>query len=374
MLVLGVETSCDETSLALVSDHGPLLEKTALQEEVHSLFGGVVPELASREHLRLLGPLCEALFSEAGLAPRDLDAVAVARGPGLLGSLLVGLGLAKGLCLATGAPLVGVNHLHAHLLAAGIGRDIPYPALGLLVSGGHTQIWRMDSDLDFTLLGRTLDDAAGEAFDKAAKMLNLPYPGGRYVDALGRGVEPDRGLFPRPHLDDPGLDFSFSGLKTAVAGYVRANPGLRLARMPEPGQGVDPAQAGMDTRTACASLNWAVADTLRVKLSRAIQAHGPFLSLVVAGGVAANSRIREMAAILAERMGLALLLPPPSLCSDNGTMIAHMGLKLVRAGLGHGLDLEAIPRGKKIPHDYIKLRSRENGTAGLPVDRPGGRT
>ncbi|QLA16175.1 tRNA (adenosine(37)-N6)-threonylcarbamoyltransferase complex transferase subunit TsaD [Desulfolutivibrio sulfoxidireducens] len=360
MLVLGIETSCDETSLALVSDDGPLLEKTALQEEVHSLFGGVVPELASREHLRLIGPLCEALFSQAGRAPRDLDAVAVARGPGLLGSLLVGLGLAKGLCLATGAPLVGVNHLHAHLLAAGIGRTIPYPALGLLVSGGHTQIWRMTSDFDFTLLGRTLDDAAGEAFDKTAKMLNLPYPGGRYIDALGRGVEPDHRLFPRPHLADPGLDFSFSGLKTAVAEHVRGNPGLRLARMPGPGEDFDPALASPGTRLACASLNWAVADTLRIKLFRAIQAFGPFSSLIVAGGVAANSRIRDMAAAVAERMGLALVLPPLALCSDNGTMIAHMGLKLARAGLGHDLGLDAIPRGKKIPWDYRVLPLRES--------------
>jgi N6-L-threonylcarbamoyladenine synthase len=366
MLVLGVETSCDETSLALVSDEGPILEKTALQEEVHSLFGGVVPELASREHLRLIGPLSEALFSQAGCVPADLDAVAVARGPGLLGSLLVGLGLAKGLCLATGASLVGVNHLHAHLLAAGIGREIPYPALGLLVSGGHTQIWRMDSDFEFALLGRTLDDAAGEAFDKTAKMLNLPYPGGRHIDALGQGVEPDRTLFPRPHLDDPGLDFSFSGLKTAVAEHVRANPGLRLAHMPGSGQGIDPDGVGPGTRLACASLNWAVADTLRIKLTRAIQSRGPFSSLLVAGGVAANSRVRAMAEELADRAGLILLLPPPALCSDNGTMIAHMGLKLARAGYEHDLGLEAVPRGKKIPWDYNLLPLQKKRPSKLP--------
>jgi len=355
MIVLGVETSCDETSVALVGPKGPILEKTALQEDVHSLFGGVVPELASREHQRLLGPLCRALFSHSGVSPKDLGAVAVARGPGLLGSLLVGMGLAKGLCLSTGAPLVGVNHLHAHLLAAGIDRDIAYPALGLLVSGGHTQIWRMESDLEFTLLGRTLDDAAGEAFDKTAKTLNLPYPGGRYIDLLGQGVAPDHALYPRPHLDDPGLDFSFSGLKTAVAEHVRKNPGLRAAGMPTPGEPFDPGLAGTETRVACASLNWAVADTLRIKLTRAARLHGPFASLVAAGGVAANSRVRGMAAELADRLRLELRLPPLALCSDNGTMIAHMGRKLALAGLWHGLSVDAIPRGKKIPWDYIAL-------------------
>ncbi|MEF3697598.1 tRNA (adenosine(37)-N6)-threonylcarbamoyltransferase complex transferase subunit TsaD [Desulfolutivibrio sp.] len=355
MIVLGIETSCDDTSVALVAEEGLILEKTALQEDVHSLFGGVVPELASREHQRLLGPLCQALFSQSGVSPRDLGAVAVARGPGLLGSLLVGLGLAKGLCLATGAPLVGVNHLHAHLLAAGIGHDIAYPALGLLVSGGHTQIWRMASDFEFTLLGRTLDDAAGEAFDKTAKMLNLPYPGGRYIDLLGQGVPPDHSLYPRPHLDDPGLDFSFSGLKTAVAEHVRKRPGLRMADMPAPGDPFDPALADPETRVACASLNWTVADTLRIKLTRAAKLHGPFASLVVAGGVAANSRVRSMAADLADRLRLALRLPPLALCSDNGVMIAHMGRKLAMAGFGHGLDVDAIPRGKKIPLDFKVL-------------------
>jgi len=355
MIVLGIETSCDETSVALVSGDGPVLEKTALQEDVHSLFGGVVPELASREHQRLLGPLCRALFAQSGISPRELGAVAVARGPGLLGSLLVGMGLAKGLCLSTGAPLVGVNHLHAHLLAAGIGRDIAYPALGLLVSGGHTQIWRMASDLDFTLLGRTLDDAAGEAFDKTAKMLNLPYPGGRFIDLLGQGIEPDRHLYPRPHLDDPGLDFSFSGLKTAVSEHVRKHPGLRAAHMSSPGAPFDPAWASPETRLACASLAWTVADTLRIKLTRAARLHGPFTSLVVAGGVAANSRVRGMAADLAERLGLELRLPSLALCSDNGTMIAHMGRKLALAGFGHGLAVDAIPRGKKIPWDYEVL-------------------
>lgn len=361
MIVLGIETSCDETSVALVGPDGPILEKTALQEDVHSLFGGVVPELASREHQRLLGPLCRALFRQAGVAASELGAVAVARGPGLLGSLLVGLGLAKGLCLATGAPLVGVDHLHAHLLAAGIGRDIAYPALGLLVSGGHTQIWRMDSDLQFTLLGRTLDDAAGEAFDKAAKMLGLPYPGGRHIDSLGQGMEPDHALYPRPNLDDPGLDFSFSGLKTAVAEHVRREPALRLHAMPRPGKAVDPGDVPSGTRRACASLAWTIADTLRIKLARAVRLHGPFASLVVAGGVAANSAVRAMAAALAGNLGMELRLPPLSLCSDNGTMIAHLGRKLALAGFGHGLDVDAVPRGKKIPFDYGVLSWKDGG-------------
>ncbi len=354
MLCLGIETSCDETAVALCRDGRPVLEKLASQVDVHALFGGVVPELASREHLRRMGPLLRALFAEAGLGLADVDAVAVARGPGLLGSLLIGLATAKGLALAAGKPLVGVDHLHAHLLAATIGRDdVAYPALGLLVSGGHTQLTLMRSPLSLELLGRTLDDAAGEAFDKAAKSLNLPYPGGAYLDALGQGIEPDRTLFPRPYLDNRNLDFSFSGLKTAVATYVEAHPGLRLPVMPTRAGPIDPAAWPMDLRRACAAINFAIADTLRVKLERALA--GPAsgaASILAAGGVAANSRIRAMLAEAAGRRGLPLHLPPPALCADNATMIAVAGCRLFEAGLCHDLSLDAVPRGRKVPWDY----------------------
>uniref|UniRef100_I2Q174 tRNA N6-adenosine threonylcarbamoyltransferase n=1 Tax=Desulfovibrio sp. U5L TaxID=596152 RepID=I2Q174_9BACT len=353
MLCLGIETSCDETAVALCDDGRPVLEKLASQIKLHALFGGVVPELASREHLRRMGPLLEALFREAGLGLADVDAVAVARGPGLLGSLLIGLAVAKGLALAAGKPLIGVDHLHAHLLAAMLGREVAYPALGLLVSGGHTQIVLLRSPLDLTVLGRTVDDAAGEAFDKAAKSLNLPYPGGVFVDRLGAGIEPDRALFPRPNLENTHLDFSFSGLKTAVATHVARHPGLRLAVMPAPDGTITPEAWPLPLRRVCSSLNFAVADTLRVKMERALDGLDvPAASILAAGGVAANSRIRAMLEALGARRGLPCFLPEPALCADNATMIAAAGCLLGRAGLTHDLALDAVPRGRKVPWDY----------------------
>jgi N6-L-threonylcarbamoyladenine synthase len=352
MLVLGIETSCDDTGLALAGESGIIAQRLASQESVHSLFGGVVPEIASREHLRALGPLLRAVLADAGARTRDIKAVAVARGPGLLGSLLVGLGLAKGLCLATGARLVGVNHLQAHLLAPGIDEDIAYPAVGLLASGGHTHLYRIDSPIDFTLLGRTLDDAAGEAFDKAAKLLNLPYPGGRFIDRLGHGAAADPGMFPRPYLDNKNLDFSFSGLKTAVATYVAAHPGLRRERMPSPSELAEEPARFADLSRVCASLTHAVSETLRIKTERALAANPEAASLIVAGGVAANATIRETMAALAARRGLRLHLPRPELRCDNAAMIAHTGRLLALRGLGHDLTLEAVPRGRPVPWDY----------------------
>ncbi len=353
MLCLGIETSCDETGLALVSDGRLAHEKMATQEDIHAIFGGVVPEIASREHLRLIGPLFTRLLSEAGVRARDIEAVAVARGPGLLGGLIVGLAMAKGLALSLGVPLVGVNHLHAHLMAPGLEEELEFPAMGLLVSGGHTQLYHVESPFSFKLMGRTLDDAAGEAFDKSAKALNLPYPGGRRIDALGLGIEPDRELFPRPYIDNQNLDFSFSGLKTAVANHVAAHPELRAAAMPLSGQAFDPKAWPMQTRRLCASLTWAIADALRIKLERALSLGLPARSLIVAGGVAANSVIRETVARLAEKTGLRLYLPRPALCTDNGAMIAYLGERLISAGRRHGLDLDAIPRGRPIPEDYL---------------------
>ncbi len=354
MLCLGIETSCDETGLALVSDGRLVREALASQEDVHAVFGGVVPEIASREHLRIISPLLSKLLADEGLKPRDIDVVAVARGPGLLGCLLIGMGLAKGFALGTGAALVGVNHLHAHLAAVGLERELVFPALGLLASGGHTQLYHIRSETEFTELGRTLDDAAGEAFDKAAKTLNLPYPGGRYIDVLGRETAPDKTLFTRPYLDNQNCDFSFSGLKTAVAGHVAAHPELRSASMPSRERAADPEAWPESVRTLCASLNWTIADTLRVKLARALKRTGPVKSLIVAGGVAANSRIRAMAADAARAHGLELLLPSSALCTDNGAMIAHLGERLARAGFFHDQTLDAVPRGRKVPQDYTR--------------------
>ena len=220
MLCLGIESSCDETALALVENGRLLASVLASQADVHALFGGVVPELASREHYRYIGPLFDELMRRCRCRSADIDLVSVARGPGLLGSLLVGVAFAKGLALGLGVPFLGLNHLHAHLLAVGLERELSFPCLGLLVSGGHTHIYRLEAPWRCLPLGRTLDDAAGEAFDKVGKLLGLAYPGGGLMDALATAGKADAGLFPRPYLDNDNLDFSFSGLKTAAASYL----------------------------------------------------------------------------------------------------------------------------------------------------------
>jgi N6-L-threonylcarbamoyladenine synthase len=355
MLCLGIETSCDETAVALLKDGRLLAEKLSSQESRHALFGGVVPELASREHLRALWPMFDQLMAETGVEPGRLDLIAVSRGPGLLGSLLVGLGAAKGLALSTGAALVGVDHLIAHLLAPGLEGDLVFPAAGLLVSGGHTQIYLLRTPLDCRLLGTTLDDAAGEAFDKAAKLLNLPYPGGRYIDRLAGMGEPDPELLPCPYLDNQNLDFSFSGLKTAVANHVRKHPELRLSRMPEAPDPEIIARDHPELPGFCASLNAAVARALQVKLRRALQRHPEVRGVILAGGVAANSRVREHVRALAQEFSLPAIVPSIGLCTDNAAMISHAGSMLFREGYRHDLNLEAVPRGRPIPWDYQRL-------------------
>ncbi|EGB13480.1 metalloendopeptidase, glycoprotease family [Pseudodesulfovibrio mercurii] len=358
MRILGIETSCDETAVAVVEDGRLLGERLATQVDTHALFGGVVPEIASREHLRVLPRLYRRLMAETGLDAGDLDGVAVARGPGLLGSLLVGVSFAKGLSLASGADLIGVNHLWAHLLAPGLEGELRFPALGLLVSGGHTHIYRISSPTEFELLGRTLDDAAGEAFDKTAKMLNFPYPGGRFIDQLAQEAEPDTDLFPRPYIDNPTLDFSFSGLKTAVANYVADHPELVFGTMADPQAVADlPGERRAALARVCASFNWAVADTLRIKVERALKREGRMESLIVAGGVAANTGVRRAMGVVAEAFGIGLTLPGLSLCTDNGAMVAYAGWQLARAGYRHGLDLEAIPRGRIVPQDWERAGS-----------------
>jgi len=363
MITLGIETSCDETALALVRDGKLLHGVISSQTDIHSLFGGVVPEIASREHYRLIGRLFEDLMNKAVLPVAMIDTVAVSRGPGLLGSLLVGLGFAKGLAASNNARLVGVNHLHAHLLAAGLEQPLRFPAVGLLVSGGHTHIYHILSANDFRLMGRTLDDAAGEAFDKVAKMLNMPYPGGHLIDRLGRMAVPDEKLFTKPYVDNDNLDFSFSGLKTAASLHIQRNPHLRFSSPDEAVRGCAVSEnapfALQDLAMVCASFNHTVAQTLRIKMQRAMerlmaQEHGRPVSLVVAGGVAANSMVREAMTSLAEHFGVQAVLPSLSLCTDNGAMVAYAGEQLAKLGLRHQLDLEAIPRGQAIPDDMVQ--------------------
>lgn len=365
MLVLGIETSCDETAFGLVENGRLVAEAVASQADVHALFGGVVPELASREHYRILGPLFDNFLQRANISVADLDAVAVARGPGLLGSLLVGVAFAKALAFGAGISLIGIDHLRAHILAPGLERELNFPALGLLVSGGHTHIYYLENPHSFELLGKTLDDAAGEAFDKVAKMLGLPYPGGRFLDRLAKAGQINRHLFTYPYLDNNNLDFSFSGLKTALSSYILANPCLKeqVAALPS---SFDELAARQDFASVlqltelCASFNHCVVHTLCVKVERALQqlrTRGKKVnSFIVAGGVAANSMLREQAEKLAEKNALELVLPSFSLCTDNGAMIAYAGYLMLKNGYVHNLDLEAMARGRVIPEDFVRLQ------------------
>lgn len=353
-LYLGIETSCDETGVAIFDNETLIGEKLYSQEKIHAVYGGVVPELASRNHLETLPRLFKELTAEVGISSRELNVISVARGPGLMGSLLVGLAFAKGLAMSTGAKLIGVNHLLAHLLICDFEKKIEFPALGLLISGGHTQIYLMKDIINFEQLGRTLDDAVGEAFDKMAKVLNLPYPGGRFIDMLASRTEPDFDMFPMPYVDNDNLDFSFSGIKTAVANYVHKRPEIRLPRMEDNLSEDVLNQLDPLLFKVCASFNHVIAKTLCIKLKRAIEKIKSVKSLVVAGGVAANSIIRSYINDFAKEYGLILYIPKKKYCTDNATMIAYSGKILFEKGYYHPFDIDAIPRGKPILWDYLK--------------------
>lgn len=349
MICLGIETSCDETSVALWQDGRFLSDLVHSQIPMHSVFGGVVPELASREHLRLLDSLvCSALEAAGRPSGQGIDLVAVTRGPGLLGALLVGIAYAKSFSLALNAPVIGVNHLHAHLLACDFTAPIEYPALGVLVSGGHTHIYDMPRPCEFRLLGRTLDDAAGEAFDKIAKLLNLPYPGGKYIDILARHGTADPRLFSKPYLHNDNCDFSFSGLKTAVALYVQKKSFAAI----------DYTEFNVDTiaqeiKDLCATVNDTIVETLLEKTRRALRLCPGVKTLCLAGGVAANSHLRRKFSAFAEDQGLKFLAPAQNYCGDNAAMIAYAGVTWAEKGLMSPMDFEAVPRGRNVPDDFI---------------------
>ena len=353
MLVLGIESSCDETALALVDDSGVRAAVISSQADIHALFGGVVPELASREHASLIGPLRGSLFRQADLGDdpwKAIDRIAVTRGPGLMGSLLVGVAFAKSLALARDIPLIGVDHLQGHLLAADLENSIVWPALGVLISGGHTHLYRMDGPVDMIVLGKTIDDAAGEACDTPPQAPRLPYRGGALLDALGKKGTADPHLFPRPYTHNDNLDFSFSGLKTAGALWLSQHP---HAHFPA---GDTPARERLDLASqelcdAAASYLLAIAETLTIKAERAMHMFTP-KSIVVAGGVAANSVVRKKFAELAEKKHIPLFIPRLSLCGDNAVMIARAGWHMAKAGRVHDLSLSAIPRGQVIPQDW----------------------
>jgi len=324
MLVLGIETSCDETAAAVMKDGAVLSDLVASQDEVHSPFGGVVPELAARAHLERIAPLTRTAVERAGIRMSDLDGVAVTAGPGLVICLLVGLSAAKGLALGLDRPLVGVNHLDGHLSAIFVdpGQEPPpFPFVGLVVSGGHTALYLVRAPGDYRPLGQTLDDAAGEAFDKAAKVLGLPYPGGREIERLALEGDETAIAFPRPLLDRPDYNFSFSGLKTAVIHYWD-----KIGRKME------------ERADVAASFQAAAAEVLTIKTLRAAAAAGA-RAVVVAGGVAVNQRLRRAFAAGAASSGVAVHFPPPRLCGDNAAMIAAAGRRLLGAGVRDGFDL-----------------------------------
>jgi len=325
--VLGIETSCDETAAAVVRDgRRALSDVVATQIELHRKWGGVVPELASRNHVMQVMPVVDEALARAGLSPAELDGIAVTSGPGLVGALLVGVQVAKALSLAWGKPLARVNHLEGHLVAAFLSEDPPaFPFLGLVVSGGHTSLYAAEGFGRYRLLGATRDDAAGEAFDKGAKLLGLPYPGGVAIDRLAAQGDPGAVRFPKAIVKGADLAFSFSGLKTALLRHVRRH-------------GVPEAQGLADL---CASYQEAIVEALAQKLFRAAR-RLQYDRIVLAGGVAANSRLR--AAVLeraGEYEGLSVFLPPPRLCTDNAAMIAVAGTEALRRGEREGPGLAA---------------------------------
>lgn len=329
---LGIESSCDDTAAAVVTGDRQILSSVvAGQTALHADFGGVVPEIAARAHAEKLDLCVEQALDQARLTLADLDGIAVTAGPGLIGGVLSGVMLAKGLAIGTGLPLVGVNHLAGHALTPRLTDGVTFPYLMLLVSGGHCQFLLVKGPEDFTRLGGTIDDAPGEAFDKVAKLLGLPQPGGPSVQAEAAKGDPKRFPLPRPLLDRPGFDMSFSGLKTAVLrlrdDLVRAQGGLHE----------------QDRADICAAFQRAVADVLAEKTRRAlVETQAP--TLAVAGGVAANSELRAALERVTEAAGARFLAPPLALCTDNGAMIAWAGIEAYGAGHRDGMDLAARPR------------------------------
>jgi len=332
-LILGIESSCDEMAAAVVRGGTEILSSVVRgQVEIHEPYGGVVPELASRDHVRSVSAVVEAALAQASVRSDEISAVAVTAGPGLIGSLLVGLSFGKALAYRLGIPMVGVHHLIGHLASAELAdASLRAPYLGLLVSGGHTALYRIETEDAPRLLGETRDDAVGEAFDKVAKLLALGFPGGPAVSAAAQAGDSTAIRFPRPMLDRGGLDFSFSGLKTAVALEVERRAG-------------DGALGAADVADIAASFEAAAIDVL---VSRARQAlrEERVERLAVVGGVAANRRLRDEMEKAAAAEGFAVSFPPPELCTDNAAMIAAAGAQLLASGDRHGLDLNSFSRG-----------------------------
>ncbi|MDP6654099.1 MAG: tRNA (adenosine(37)-N6)-threonylcarbamoyltransferase complex transferase subunit TsaD [Gammaproteobacteria bacterium] len=333
MIVLGIETSCDETGLAVYdSDRGLLADCLYSQVDIHANFGGVIPELASRDHIRKTLPLVKQVIGAAGIANSDIEGVAYTAGPGLIGALLVGAAIGRSLAMGWNVPAIGVHHMEGHLLAPMLEADPPsFPFVALLVSGGHTQLVRVDGIGQYQLLGESLDDAAGEAFDKVGKMLGLPYPGGPHVAELARVGTAGRFEFPRPMTNRPGLDFSFSGLKTFARNTISEH---------------SDAEGGLDEQTRAdiaRAFEEAVVATMAIKCWRALEQTG-LQSLIIAGGVSANTRLREVLQAAMQKVDGRLFYAQLKFCTDNGAMIAYAGCQRLLAGQTESLAIDAFPR------------------------------
>ena len=341
MKVLGIETSCDETALAIYDgDKGLLAHELYSQARFHSDFGGVVPELASRDHVRKILPLLDCVLKSANISEHDLDGIAYTAGPGLAGSLMVGGAVATSLAFTLDIPVIGVHHMEAHLLSSMLEKNSPeMPFLALLVSGGHTQIVNVKSLGNYELLGESLDDAAGEAFDKVAKLLELGYPGGPIIGNLAEKGDCKKYYFPRPMTDRPGLDFSFSGLKTHTRNLVNE---LDVSNQ----------EVKYDL---CAGFQEAIIDTLIVKCSRALK-QTSLKSLVVAGGVSANTRLRFKMREKIEKMGVHVFYSRLEFCTDNGAMIAYLGHERLKNGDRGSISIETYPRWPM--EDLTKLQNK----------------
>ncbi len=323
MVVLALESSCDETAVAILRDDALLASEVASQIALHAATGGVVPEVASRSHLRMLRPTLDAALARAGISLGEVDAFAATRGPGLATSLMIGMAVAKGMAVGFGKPFLAVNHMEGHLLSPFFGKGGPQPAVGLIVSGGHTMLVDIASIADYRLLGQTVDDAAGEAFDKVGKLLGLPYPGGPNVNRLARDGNPKAIDFPRSMLHSNDFAFSFSGLKTSVR-YLLP----KLAETP--------------LADVCASFQEAVVDVLVTKSIRAAKAAGRD-TIAVSGGVSCNTRLREKLATACTKAGLKLLLAEPSLCTDNAAMIGYVASLRLASGESSPLSIDIDP-------------------------------
>ncbi len=332
MLILGLETSCDETGVALYdTERGLLAHALYSQVDIHVEYGGVVPELASRDHVRKALPLVQRVLADAGCCAADVGGVAYTAGPGLVGALMVGATLARALAWGWGVPVLGVHHMEGHLLAPMLEEEHPaFPFVALLVSGGHTQLVRVDGIGRYTMLGESLDDAAGEAFDKAAKMLGLPYPGGPHIARLARSGDPGRFDFPRPMVNRPGLDFSFSGLKTYTVNTVEA---CRQAT----------GLTDRDRADIARAFEEAVVATLVIKCRRALRQEG-LKTLVIAGGVSANLNLRSQLERAMAKERARVFYPAPQFCTDNGAMIAYTGAQRLLAGQVDDIDAPVRPR------------------------------